>query len=125
MRAFGVSVLLERDGLYVGVPRRHDKNDFGLPGGKVDDTDATDEEAAARECLEETGIVITNLREIYRGDCAGDLAATYTGDWTGEPKAQPGEPECQWVTAEVLMKGCFGSYNTEMFKILNLRKVSS
>jgi len=117
-RAFGVSVLIERDGLYLGVPRRDNPNDFGLPGGKVDETDKTNAEAAARECFEETGLVITNLKEIYRGDCGGDVAATFVGDWTGEPKAQPGEPECKWVTAEILMKGCFGAYNTEMFKVI-------
>lgn len=120
MRAFGVSVLIIKDNLCLAVARRNDPNDWGLPGGKVDDTDKTEADAAIRECFEETGLTISNLKEIYRGDCGGDEAVTFSCDWEGEPSTQPGEPECKWVTKETLMKGCFGKYNTAKFKHLKL-----
>lgn len=118
-KAFGVSVFIMKDGKILGVPRRNDPNDFGLPGGKVEDNE-TEVEAAIRETLEETGIRISNLKEVYRGLCGKDLAATFTCDWEGEASSQPGEPECKWVDTDTLKKGCFGEYNAELFKILKI-----
>jgi 8-oxo-dGTP pyrophosphatase MutT (NUDIX family) len=119
MKAFGVSVLIEKDGKVLAVARRKDPNDFGLPGGKVDEGE-TEIEAAIRECFEETGLKISNLKEIQRDDCSGDLAATFSCDYEGEPSTQPGEPICKWVEPEALMRGCFGEYNTKLFNKLKI-----
>jgi 8-oxo-dGTP pyrophosphatase MutT (NUDIX family) len=119
MKAFGVSVFIMKDGMIVGVARRNDPNDFGLPGGKTD-TNETEEAAAIRECFEETGIRIWNLKEINRGLCGKDLAVTFSCDWEGDPSSQPGEPICRWITLDEAMAGCFGEYNAFLFKKLGL-----
>lgn len=118
-KAFGVSVFIMKDGKVLGVPRRNDPTDFGLPGGKVEE-DETEIEAAIRETREETGLTITNLKEVYRGLCGKDLAVTFICDWDGSPSSQPGEPECNWVDISTLKKGCFGEYNAELFKVLKI-----
>lgn len=115
MKAFGVSVLIHKDGMFLGVARRKDPNDFGLPGGKVD-ANETEEEAAIRECFEETGVKISNLKEVNRRNVGPDEACTFTCDWENDPATQPGEPECKWVTAETLTKGVFGEYNSNLLK---------
>jgi 8-oxo-dGTP pyrophosphatase MutT (NUDIX family) len=56
MAAYGVSVLIVKDGLILSVPRRNNPNDFGLPGGKVEEGES-EVDAAARELFEETGLV--------------------------------------------------------------------
>jgi 8-oxo-dGTP pyrophosphatase MutT (NUDIX family) len=118
-KAFGVSVLIRKDGLFLGVARRNDPNDWGLPGGKCEEHE-TEIEAAVRETFEETGLKIWNLKEVYRGLCGKDEGVTFICDWEGEPAVQPGEPECKWVTSDTLRQGCFGEYNTDLFKILNI-----
>ncbi len=103
--------------MFLGVARRHDPNDWALPGGKVD-PDETELEAAVRECLEETGIEIWNLKEVYRGLVGPDEGVTFSCDWHGEPKTQPGEPACRWITREELTGGCFGEYNSNLLKAI-------
>jgi 8-oxo-dGTP pyrophosphatase MutT (NUDIX family) len=49
-------LLLKRSGQKAYYP-----NDFEIPGGKVDDTDASIRDAIAREVAEETDLTITNI----------------------------------------------------------------
>lgn len=119
MKAFGVSILIVKDGMFLGVARRNDPNDWALAGGKVD-PDESEEEAAIRECFEETGIRIWNLREVYRGLVGPDQGVTFMCDWGGEPVSQPGEPACRWITREELLGGCFGVYNAELLWAVGL-----
>jgi 8-oxo-dGTP pyrophosphatase MutT (NUDIX family) len=124
MLAYGVAILIYRsssDGIQIlGVARRDNKDEFGLPGGKVDPGE-TEEEAAIRECKEETGLIISNLREVNRRNIRGEHEAVcFQCDWEGKPSSQMGEPECRWLHPDILMKGIFGDFNTVLFKKLNL-----
>lgn len=117
--AFGVSVLIMKDGKVLGVARRADPNDFALPGGKVDPGE-TEKEAAVRECFEETGLVIWNLKEVLRRNVGPDTGVTFVCDWAGTPTTQSGEPECKWVEPKELTKGVFKEYNTTLLTKMNV-----
>ena len=50
-------IVIFKDGKVLGVSRKDDHTDFGLPGGKMEDSDMGNPEfTAIRECKEETGI---------------------------------------------------------------------
>lgn len=124
-KAFGVSVLIMNDkGQVLAVARRADPNDWALAGGKVD-PDETEEEAAIRECFEETGIKIWNLKEVHRRNVGPDLGVSFTCEWSGEPTHQEGEPECKWVEPEVLTRGVFGEYNKSLLSKLGILKLEN
>lgn len=119
MVAFGVSILIQKDNKILAVARRNDPNMFGLPGGKVDPGE-TEEEAAIRECFEETGLTLFNLKEINRKFIRNNEAVTFSCEYSGEPSTQEGEPECMWLDPEILMVGVFGKYNTDLFKKMGI-----
>src|ERR1019366_372855 len=120
-KVFGVSVLIIReDGKVLAIHRRDDPNDFGLPGGKID-IEETPEQAAIRECLEETGLILTNPKLIFTRNCGDDLAQTFAGDWEGIPISQEGEPSIKWMSPDDLIKcKTFGNYNRNLFQHLGL-----
>lgn len=104
-------VLINSDGLALGVSRKDNHNDFGLAGGKMEPIDDNDPIATAiRECKEETGLDATNLRLIFAIHKSGNMGFTYLADYTGEIKHD--EPHTvKWVPFEVLINGSFGRYN--------------
>lgn len=103
-------VILNRDGLVLGVSRKTDHNDFGLPGGKMDLEDANAEAAAIREVKEETGLIISNLRLVFAMHKQGYMGYTYIADYSGE--INHNEPHVvRWMPFEVIMKGSFGKFN--------------
>ncbi len=119
-KAFGVSILILKDGKILAVARRNDPNMWGMPGGKVDEGE-TEKEAAIRECYEETGLRICNLKEVIRRSVGTDTGVTFTCEYDGEPSTQLDEPECAWKDPEVLMTGIFGDYNTNLFKKMGIK----
>ena len=59
-------VLINKEGFVLGVSRKTDHNDFGLPGGKMDPEDLENPmNTAIRECKEETGLDITDLKLVF------------------------------------------------------------
>lgn len=127
IRQAGVMILI-RNGLILGITRRHDKTVYGLPGGKFDAEagDYTTIDTAIRETLEEVKVVVKSCVKIYQrvelGDGANkvDFYSTcyYATHWEGEP--QPSEEgDIAWLTAAELTstKAAFGSYNTKALEV--------
>lgn len=104
-------VLINDEGLVLGVSRKHDHNDFGLIGGKQDPEDGGDPiKTAIRECKEETGLDITNLRLIFAIHKGGNMGYTYLAEYSGE--INHNEPHVvAWVEFKTLVRGSFGRYN--------------
>jgi len=77
-------ILINPEGYVLGVSRKDDHNDFGLPGGKMDPEDNDDPKiTAVRETKEETGLDITNLRLIFAIHKDGFMGYTYLADYSG------------------------------------------
>lgn len=104
-------VLINSEGLILGVSRKDDHNDFGLIGGKMDPQDNNDPILTAiRETREETGLEIGNLRLVFAIHKEGFMGYTYLADYSGE--INHNEPHVvKWVAMERLVLGSFGKYN--------------
>ncbi len=122
-------MLIIKDGKILAVSRRYDKTKFGLPGGKAEPNETT-EQAAIRECFEETGVKVSECTFIFRRDEPRDRPegedfhcyCYYATNWEGEPHNSE-EGEVAWLTEEELCgnKGAFADYNTRTltaFRIL-------
>lgn len=104
-------VLINEQGLILGVSRKDDHTNFGLAGGKMEECDNNDPMATAiRECKEETGLDITNLRLVFAIHKSGNMGFTFLADYTGE--INHNEPHVvRWVPFQLLINGSFGRYN--------------
>ena len=104
-------VLINDEGLVLGVSRKTNHNDFGLPGGKMDPEDEGDPtNTAIRECKEETGLDISNLKLVFAIHKGGNMGYTYLADYSGE--INHNEPHVvKWVEFQTLVRGSFGRYN--------------
>ena len=113
-------ILLNPEGYVLGVSRKDNHDDFGLIGGSLEDYDATPEEGAIRESLEETGLKISNLRMIYAKSKGGRMGYTYLADFSGEISYDTvAEPHVvKWTTFEELIKGKFGEWNKQVYQSL-------
>jgi len=123
---FGACVLvMNNGGEILAVSRKDDKEDFGLPGGKVEPGE-TPIEAAARELSEETGYLLTKpqYRMIYHNEADGKLTVTYHIDISALTRGSaPTEGGAvAWVKPETLALGkTFGEYNRGLFKACGIR----
>lgn len=116
------SVFITRpDGLILGVSRKDNPNAWGLPGGKVD-LGETDEQAAIRECKEETGLDCFKLKKVYEAVCEGEVDyfnICYTAEYNEEDVLVTKEKgRVDWITFQMLLDGPFGIYNYQVLKIL-------
>ena len=123
--AAAVLVYDEINGLVLGVSRKDNPNIFGLCGGKVE-TGESFIEAAARECIEETGLVPYSMEYVYEEICGdtrrGDVlyyTVTYRAKVTGSINTTESD-RVDWVTPKKLVEGCFGAYNKELFDKLGI-----
>ena len=119
----GVCVALIRDGKLLVISRKDNPNDFGLPGGKVDEDDETVSMAAARELKEETGIDIPwydmmhvwTGTEKYQGNAIECYFFMVMRDDGQVPTQQPGEGQLKWASSwHTVMAGSFGGYYREL-----------
>lgn len=110
----------------LGVSRKNDHNDFGLPGGKADPGE-TPEECAIRETLEETGYTVNlvNSDRFVECDNSSDWeVSTFLAviDYT-VPRQEVAESETglvKWVDPIDLMQGHFKDYNARMLRHFGL-----
>jgi 8-oxo-dGTP pyrophosphatase MutT (NUDIX family) len=101
--------------LYLGVTRKDDPNDWGLPGGKVEPGE-TQIEAAVRELREETGLVCwtAELHEVFvgRDPTSREVVTAFKLDsaisWFDQPA---NEGRVGLVTEGQLLSGTYGAYN--------------
>lgn len=114
-------ILINPEGFVLGVSRKDNHDDFGLVGGSLEDYDATPEEGAIRETLEETGLAITNLRMIYAKSKGGRMGYTYLADYSGEIDYDfEAEPHIvKWTTFNELIAGKFGEWNKQVYQSLS------
>jgi hypothetical protein len=103
-------VLINPEGLILCVSRKDNHKDMGLIGGKMEDIDKTPEDTAIRECKEETGLDISNLRLIFAIHKDGFMGYTYLADYSGD--INHNEPHLvKWLPFHYLLNGSFGKYN--------------
>jgi len=116
-----VAIIQNENGKILGVSRKDDWKDFGLPGGKVEEGE-TPWEALKREVSEEVGLTISNPREIFRTiRPSGREAVAYLVDWEGEIYTEENH-QVKWCSWERLEKGSFGEFNRVARKRLELYK---
>jgi len=111
-----VVILVSNDNKVLGVSRKDDPTAFGLPGGKVEAGESL-EQAAARELLEETGLIATSLRCVYVALEKEFSTVAFEATVTGEISTTE-SGVVRWVEPEVLFSGPFGVYNTRLFEHL-------
>lgn len=119
--AVGVLVYDAENDLVLGVSRKHDPNDFGLPGGKLDFGESFIE-AAVRELKEETGLDLLTCDYVYENVCGdstrGDVlyyTVTYRATVSGSIHTNEAG-RVAWVRPKKLVEGCFGVYNKGLFE---------
>lgn len=125
-------MLVIKDGLILAISRRHNKDIFGLPGGKFDENegDIDSMDTAIRETREETGVNVKDVCFIYERVELGDgpngvdfySSTFYALDWDGEPTNSE-EGVVKWLTAEELTNtnAAFGDYNRNMLDIFKVQ----
>ncbi len=112
-------LILSGDGRVLAVSRKDDPTAFGMPGGKVDPGEEPIE-AAARELQEETGLIATNLKQVFEHqEDDGYTTTTFVCNVAGDIHTDE-SGVVKWVKPIELFNGPFGSYNTKMWKALNL-----
>lgn len=122
---FSVVGLFVRDGKVLAISRKDNHADFGLPGGKIEPTDKTPEDALIRELDEEVGVRVTQMGPIFehldrvemgkRRPCRCYLVT----NWEGEPYSKEGAA-LEWMSPSQLMERSptFHDYNLVLFKHL-------
>ena len=127
---------LRSSDLVLGVSRKDDHAEFGLPGGKHDPEDGslghrdflrTLQRTVARETGEETGVWLDPARfdVVYQGVCTGgkdgkaywQVVLTHPDDdWTA--RQQPGEGKVDFVPWSTILAGPFGDFNGRLLTAL-------
>lgn len=112
-------VLVLQGDLVLAVETRHRPGELSLPGGRIDPGE-TPAQAAAREALEETGLVVELHDEpLYVGQPGREPmeAATFlVRSFQGEPRAGSDAVAARWVAREALLdpRNRYADYNRQV-----------
>jgi 8-oxo-dGTP pyrophosphatase MutT (NUDIX family) len=119
--------LKNNEKVYLAVSRKDDHNDFGLPGGKVEELEVP-LIALYRECVEETSFIPWVPTLIHRGKNIAPNGSeweilTYECLDIRESDIEVSQEEgiVAWLPIEKLFEGSFGKYNKDMIADLRRR----
>lgn len=107
-----LAVIQNKNGNILGVSRKYDRNDFGLPGGKVDPGEEIFD-AMVREVKEETNLDVISAKPLYFGKVADDNTRVYVyhvTEYSGDINASE-EGDVKWVDWETVKQGTYGDFN--------------
>lgn len=114
------------DARILTIGRRHQPNNIGLIGGKIEG-DETPEVALKREIVEETSIVVQreDIRWVYQRIDYIVQAAVWYGiveRWEGEPRSVDPTQEVKWSRMTDLLKpsNTFSKYNFDLLVHLGI-----
>jgi len=117
MKEAVVAVIRKGDKV-LGVSRKDNPEDFGLPGGKVDPGESR-ETALYREVFEETGLVITDVREVFQRTDTDFVVTAYEVTCEDLNPSSTEDGVLAWKTEEELSShGSFSGYNRTLFEAL-------
>lgn len=117
--------LIYKDDLFtetlLGVTRKTNLNDFGLPGGKIE-MGETLYDGMCREVFEETGLTVHSARPIFIREDGEFVASVFLVEsYSGE--IETGEAgKVDWITFNDLKLGSFGEYNKRLEEHINFLK---
>ena len=109
-----VSVIIKQSVKILLIKRSDNEEVFpgfwGIPGGTVESTDATLESALERECTEEIGVKIKDIKIVTnninnRGEEGGALYIVYVAAYdSGDPRPLDGTAAVEWLKIEEIRK---------------------
>lgn len=116
-------LIFNDQGQVLSVSRKDNPMALGLPGGKVDPGE-TPVESAARELKEETGLVATNLKNVFSSvDSQGFRTTTFSCEILGDMQTNE-LGVVRWVSPATLanpFSSPFADYNQKMFSKLGIK----
>jgi len=109
--------LIYKDGLFtspvLGVSRKDNPNDMGMPGGKIDQGE-TLYNGMVREVYEETGLIIKEGFPFFYKEDNEYFAMVYLiTKWEGIISTNE-KGVVKWTNFRELNKGTFGKYNRDL-----------
>lgn len=105
----------------LGVTRKDNFSQWGLPGGKVDPGESFFQ-AVIREVKEETGLNVTEAKFIFERLDDGFIGRTFLCKCEGEiHTTEAGKVD--WITFKELKEGPFGIYNANLEEFINNSKL--
>lgn len=125
-----MAVIVNEEGKILAVSRKDDHNDFGLPGGKVEEIDKHPPDtpmlynALKREVREETGLdILINIytpQLVYARCGKNRMKYTYYADVKDLDKELKTDEShvVKWVDPAEILRGRFGDWNWEVLKSL-------
>lgn len=111
------ALILNDEEQVLSVTRKNNHEDYGLPGGKVEDGEKP-KEALIRETREETGITVLDCYIAYSAYSQGKRCRTYhVTEWKGSIQSDE-DGLVEWVDPEFLKEEqhSFHKYNRGLLK---------